>query len=852
MPNDSKTPQEIVIDLDQPMDARELRDPGEWFQSKAYLELKEVLQRIHANLPDPDHEEPSEFGILNRPHQTIFVEGIRGAGKTTFLLNIEKHLKLVAPSGNDHDKSLARAFKFLHPLDPTRVEPQKPVQSSFLSTIIALLVNAYQDSLNHNYRPSRHDSHTEELQNKLYDLVDKISNALHGSFPPDSMVGFEKISAQQNNLMLEKYLQDLFRSLCQHFKCKAIILMIDDTDMAMQYSFDILEVVRRFLSSPHLITIISGQKSLYELVIRHHFHQQVSLEKLAYSDRPGAVRHDDVNIIDDVATSYFEKIFPRNHRVDLESIVHIIRTQPVMVKTAQGTIPLRLLQELSKKVLYPGVAMRHTEALFAPEQEHITAREVLQRLGSLYKHVQIAIRTYKEILSRTSASPDCPIDKDKLEKNLDSISTKLKPHDLHFENVPYLIHVLAKRFLDQVDREELLRSCDRHNIYQHIDSESNNPDCNTYLRRDLAAVRNGRISAVAIFENSWQRFSANKEGNNNLDIQQFVDINSKLEISINIILLNIIAKDNHDFFFIISLFFHQRRVLNGVRNNFLLISQPFLKLIFIGLEKDVDRSDILNCIDREIFANQNNHVWCVNCKTSNCDQCFTKKINEWRKDYNTGKRHICSRQIDLILDKFLDNILQIFDNINPNSPARLGILLYTLSCAFLNAVACSEKERFDDGPLSTKQIELPDNIEQIINSEPFRTNISPLKEKKFPSLTLIFSNHPIIKAIFESQNQLNTATIQVNNQTDQLTDCVNTFKSTIAFLSKGGNYLDASTPEIDLQIEELNRRTLSAPEKNRLTELFLEIKESHLRLLNDNQLLLLEQAIGANKGTFTR
>ncbi|MBF0097817.1 MAG: hypothetical protein HQM04_02560 [Magnetococcales bacterium] len=849
----------IVIDLDQTFDARTHFAQGERFQVTAYQEMTDILRRINKileGLKDVPAQPPrldcsgkalaDHSCHLERINQTIFVEGSRGAGKTTFLLNIENYIRHGATSANSDCTSLAQAFRFLRPIDLTLAGTRKPDQTSFLNTIVALLINEYQDSLEYFPKTSRHHTQScEEGQTKIYDLVEKISRSMHGYFPGEALYGMEKLSAQQSHLMLEKHLHEFFRILCCHFNCKAMVLMIDDTDMAMHYSFDLLEVVRCFLASPNIITVITGQQTLYDLVIRHHFHKELPAKDISYSDEHFQ-RKQDIKTIDQAAASYFEKIFPRRNRVHLTSIIHIIRNRPILVKTQKGTIPLRLLQELSKKVLYPGLAMRHTEDLFNSEHENITAREVLQRLGFLYKYVNQAIESFQAIKKNPSEHVQewFGLESTKrLEGELGKIEKEIPPQDLYFEYVPILVQSLTLQFLKSIGEKseadnhiDLLQRCNHHRIFQHLDLNAHDPDCNTYLKRDLAALHNRRISSLKIFEESWKRLTT-KPSQNRVDP---VDLNDEVEIIAGERAIDGINEE--DIALLITLFFQRKHNKAKRRATPYFMVRPFIKLLLLGMDNIAVRSDIVECIDIDVAGTDS---WTSICSENALSkdinhQCIAGKINGWRKEYKLEQRWIGSRQMDIIIEYFFQNAINIGSDIQryPAHEVNIYDCFSAIAYAFLNAVAWSEKENFNDGPLSkllVRYIDIRDK--KPLDSEPCRSNVSPLIDSTYPSLMRIFSNHPIILQIIACSKSGKALPLK-----DALEFAKEWFQS-LQELATSTVPGISSNPDFEGLVVQLEKKQLSVQEVAFIADELKKSKDQLLVAMRDDQINRLEEVL---------
>ncbi len=79
------------------------------------------------------------------------------------------------------------------------------------------------------------------------------------------------VALKQEGMELEQHLHRLFRLITQILGCQALILPIDDIDMVPERGYDVLEVLRKYLVSPYVIPIVSGQYEVYHHLVENYF-----------------------------------------------------------------------------------------------------------------------------------------------------------------------------------------------------------------------------------------------------------------------------------------------------------------------------------------------------------------------------------------------------------------------------------------------------------------------------------------------------------------------------------------------------------------------------------------------------
>jgi hypothetical protein len=152
---------EIVISLEGAATAKEY-NINELFQKEKFEEIKHIFNVMLEEISGKDCSSIEKC----RNHDTIFIDGERGVGKTAFLLNIENYIK-------ETDKKLIEKLKFFKPIDPTLLEDSE----NFISIVIARIVEETNQCLCNPlacYKEQK-QSFFENL-NKLSDSIAAIKN----------------------------------------------------------------------------------------------------------------------------------------------------------------------------------------------------------------------------------------------------------------------------------------------------------------------------------------------------------------------------------------------------------------------------------------------------------------------------------------------------------------------------------------------------------------------------------------------------------------------------------------------------------------------------------------------------
>lgn len=308
---------EIIININEANKAQKYQDEKELFQIEAFKNVAKILQ---------EHKVGKDTSDITdcRFHDTIFIDGDRGVGKTAFMINIENYY-------NQYFKvEKKQKYIFLKSVDPTLLEHTE----KFLSVVLAKVL----DHFNTNSKSINCDENTE---NEYYEKLVNLSKSLEAikTLPDD--IGIEEIASNKSSLKLEQHAHEFFKIVSTMFGVNAIVMLIDDVDMAFDKGFDVLEVVRKYLASPYLIPIVAGDMKLYREIVETKFMDKIEflkdiqhLDKI-YLDskelRESEIYKDKIELIDQLVEQYLRKIFPSEYQIQLKDINTIKKEYKITV-----------------------------------------------------------------------------------------------------------------------------------------------------------------------------------------------------------------------------------------------------------------------------------------------------------------------------------------------------------------------------------------------------------------------------------------------------------------------------------------------------------------------------------------
>lgn len=280
----------LVIDLSNAQQATVLDASSilHKVQLDAFLQrVAEVVQRVDSfkkQLPSTHGDKVNGVGYA-RHHDVITVHGKRGSGKTTFLLSaltlLQDDKKRAKALGNDKVKSdTLNDLCVLEIMDPTLFGLHEHLLLSLLGKI-AQKVCAHKKS-NGAALCDAASAHCnmEQWEKSLRSLakglkyIGETRDDLNSPIPqetvrwedPDLLLE-EGMDNARHGVELERQFHAFLDNSLKILDKKAFVLALDDIDTRPTIGWHVLEVLRRYFTSPQLVVILSGDMDLFKKLI---------------------------------------------------------------------------------------------------------------------------------------------------------------------------------------------------------------------------------------------------------------------------------------------------------------------------------------------------------------------------------------------------------------------------------------------------------------------------------------------------------------------------------------------------------------------------------------------------------
>ena len=333
--------------------------------------------------------------ITTPQYDTISIFGERGTGKTSFLLSILKNVKTT------YDKDV----QVLNVVDPTMIEEKEHI---FL-LIVSLIKKEVDRKLSD--EECRRDTKAYENRKTWNQQLMKLAKGL----PTLGNVGGDHKTSQwqDHDFIMERGLMDVLAafSLRDEFYNlvslaltilgkKAFVLALDDIDVEMGKGWDVLEMLRKYVNTPQIITLLSGNLKLYSLNVRRRQWDQLTINK-TYD-----TQIDYTKLVNELEGQYLLKVLRTENRIHLQSILQLLQFgQQYIIKTFDGEV--KPIKDLYKQILASfGIKGYSQQTIFRDYLLSLSVRSQIQFLknNSIETEARTGIESIEAFLSRLYAA----------------------------------------------------------------------------------------------------------------------------------------------------------------------------------------------------------------------------------------------------------------------------------------------------------------------------------------------------------------------------------------------------------------------------------------------------------------
>jgi len=301
-----------------------------------------------------------------RRHNSVLIDGDRGTGKSTVIVNLASYLQRPEPGAPG--ARTADLVHILKPIDPSQLEDTDDL---FLNVVVAAVLSDTE------LRSAQERSPDD--RKLLHDRLQALGIALEGRQGQSSDRGLDRLRNFMGSQALALAIHRFFAAALKLLNKKLLVMPIDDVDTTLHRAFENLEVVRRYLATPLVLPIICGDVGLFDEVIWRDAHRRLT------KDAPKVSGDDAVWIAKDFAREYERKLMPLQARLRMPSVDSLLRNRRILLGTSEqatkrSLLPLTYLHAWLKVLLAGPVNELENSRLDVPVR---TVRALAQLVGSV-------------------------------------------------------------------------------------------------------------------------------------------------------------------------------------------------------------------------------------------------------------------------------------------------------------------------------------------------------------------------------------------------------------------------------------------------------------------------------------
>lgn len=302
----------ICIDLETVHAQTELKGDN-LIQKHVYDALK---ARIHKRLNPPDldiGEESKNQYETNRKMPSgsgwvSFIDGTRGAGKSTFMHNTLRFL--------ERDKDFGQ-LAVVGCIDPSRIESNEIL----LLTLLHALKEKVEGALKHPPQCETATDNRKKWEKAFHKVAGGLVMFQEDHHPLKELdedlflsIGIERAG---HSAKLREHLTQLFEVACGLLNAKALLFAFDDADTNSKHAIALLEVIRNYLDTPRALVLLTGDLELYSLLVRQNFRNDLTQGKPSEWGGQNPANDRSVQqsrMLDHLEEQYLLKLFPVQER----------------------------------------------------------------------------------------------------------------------------------------------------------------------------------------------------------------------------------------------------------------------------------------------------------------------------------------------------------------------------------------------------------------------------------------------------------------------------------------------------------------------------------------------------------
>ena len=353
MAKDKINKKKVLIDLSESTYAHSFEEQNRIHQ----VEFDAAVALVENQINRIGKDKTSEKYVINRVHNTISIFGDRGTGKTSFIRSL---FDAIGKKNKGKEEVMILGL-----IDPTLMEEKAHIFLLIISLINDRVKKVIEEGTcepgGEAYRQRMDWNACVKKLAKGLPSLDKVGNDYkNSSWQDDEFIMQKGLDDIMAAYQLEENFHKMVDMALKILGKKAFVVAFDDIDINMEKGWRVLETIRKYITTPKIICLLSGNMYLYNLNVRGQQWEQFG-ERLLKNES-----QDFHTLVNQLENQYMLKVFKAENRLHLYPLSYSIRLHKMEYIVKGAVKKETIINDAYKQVLKKyGICSAASQKVFA-------------------------------------------------------------------------------------------------------------------------------------------------------------------------------------------------------------------------------------------------------------------------------------------------------------------------------------------------------------------------------------------------------------------------------------------------------------------------------------------------------
>lgn len=363
------------------IDMKKMKENGVICDEKALIHQRQIDEICRIIKERMEYGEYNPSQKIKSENDVISIFARRGAGKTTFVKSLKKLIREHVNKDTFHGIDCSKLV-VIDVIEPNQIQKKENFMIRFLASIHGKFLYLMEDQNKSESARRRFDEATTALYEALpiIDGVGKIG--MYADWTDVDYVADNFVNLAMKAKDLERRFHEYINVALSILEKKSLLFILDDCDVNIEKTFEILETIRLYFTSPQIIVVMTGDANLYGMTVRQNywkFFEKDFLEK-EYSNSPAedSKRAAYRKMVHRLETQYLQKMIKPEHRIFLDNVYEKYRLNKISDNTSTNNrVPVSMKYSLWIKFSDEDSEAKDIKSVY---------REMLNRLDLIFNN----------------------------------------------------------------------------------------------------------------------------------------------------------------------------------------------------------------------------------------------------------------------------------------------------------------------------------------------------------------------------------------------------------------------------------------------------------------------------------